>query len=279
MGKRAAPKPAGGDQKRLSNASSKSDVSAQIPADVAATFVMHPWMNKVLEKFDQHWKTHQDVVAILESYFPSDPDQLPWGQWLATTFPLDPKVDYIDDSEEYKTTPGRVYLRPYMLSWRRETGNKGWVTFENFRALLQMIMAKGFLTNPEAPGVEMPVCSRHHPKLVSCDMYQPDIEDEVLPANSISMVKGWTRACAMHLLLKLCIEIEVFDQFMSFLGDRAEGFKTIHANFQLCVGDADPMDVNRGTCSLLKKNVQIVVASHVPTFLVFTPEISLSLST
>eukprot|EP00438_Fugacium_kawagutii_P009203 Skav234295 [mRNA] locus=scaffold2271:198567:201667:+ [translate_table: standard] len=134
-----------------------------------------------------------------------------------------------------------------MLSWRREAGNKGWVMNENFRALLQMILAKGFLTNPDVPGVEMPVCCRHHPKLVKIeDVYQPDMEDGVLPANSISMVKGWSRACAMHLVLKLCVEVQVFDQYMAYLGDRAEGFKTIHGNLQLCIGDADPMDVNRG---------------------------------
>lgn len=245
MGKRKSNEKLGAAEKR------QKDTSTVIPSDVAMQFVLHPWMGRVLEKYDSLWAQYQDVTEILDAYMGSDALKLEWFTWLSEKFPRDPDMQYLDDREDFSVR--RVMLRPHMCSWDKSAGNKGWVMSENFRALIQMVLAKGFLTNPDVPGVEMPVCSRHHPKLVKLgDMYQPDIEDGVLPANSISMVKGWSRVCAMHLVLKMCVEVEVFDQYMAYLGDRTEGFCTIHATLQLCTGDADPMDVNRGMCSFLK---------------------------
>ena len=63
------------------------------------------------------------------------------------------------------------------------------------------ILAKGFLTSPRIPGVEAPVCSEHHKRLVDdMEMYCPTVEDGCLGANSVSMIKGSSRSHAMHLV-------------------------------------------------------------------------------
>ncbi|CAL1136578.1 unnamed protein product [Cladocopium goreaui] len=78
-----------------------------------------------------------------------------------------------------------------MVSWKRQCGNKGYVLMEQFRNLLRLILAKGFETNSEIAGVELPVCSVHNPKLIDgITVWMQPIEDS-LPANSISMIKGW----------------------------------------------------------------------------------------
>jgi hypothetical protein len=60
------------------------------------------------------------------------------------------------------------------------------------------ILAKGFLTSPL---IEAPVCSEHHKRLVNdMEMYCPTVEDGCLGANSVSMIKGSSRSCAMHLV-------------------------------------------------------------------------------
>ena len=95
----------------------------------------------------------------------------------------------------------RVCLRPYMVSWKRQCGNKGYVLMEQFRNLLRLILAKGFETNNEIAGVELPVCSVHNPKLIDgITMWMQAIEDS-LPANSISMIKGWSRVVIYGIMI------------------------------------------------------------------------------
>ena len=95
----------------------------------------------------------------------------------------------------------RVCLRPYMVSWKRQCGNKGYVLMEQFRNLLRLILAKGFETNSEIAGVELPVCSVHNPKLIDgITVWMQPIEDS-LPANSISMIKGWSRVVIYGIMI------------------------------------------------------------------------------
>ena len=247
MGKRGSGASAGPPKKKTSKESIKDgDTAIQVPNDIKATFVVNPWLGKVLERFDAEWKQHQDIVLILEHFFPNEQEELAWSNFLSQTFPAESEVTYLSADE--MDSACQVYLRPFMLSWKREAGNKGYVMQENFRNLIQLILAKGFETSSSIAGVELPVCSEHHSKLIQhTAMHMPTIEDGCLPANSISMIKGWSRACAMHLVLKLCCEVGILDPYMKYLGDRVKGFSTVYANFRPYKEDEDIVDINRGT--------------------------------
>ena len=99
-GKRAAS--GGGSQPKRKN--SRGDDSKPvdtggitIPSEVRATFVMYPFLNKVLEQFDQLWNEHQDIVAILDHLMGSNEEQLEWFQFLSESFPPENDVEYMTD--------------------------------------------------------------------------------------------------------------------------------------------------------------------------------------
>ena len=248
MGKRGSGASSTGPPKKKNSRENvkENETAISVPNDIKATFVVNPWLGKVLERFDAEWKQHQDIVTILEHFFPNEQEQLAWSNFLSEKFPAEAKVTYL--SEDDMDDASQVYLRPFMLSWKREAGNKGYVMQENFRNLIQLILAKGFETSSSIAGVELPVCSKHHSKLIQgTAMHMPTIEDDCLPANSISMIKGWSRACAMHLVLKLCCEVGILDMYTKYLGDKVNGFSTVYANFRPYKEDEDIVDINRGT--------------------------------
>ena len=214
-----------------------------IPSEVRATFVMYPFLNKVLEQFDQLWNEHQDIVAILDHLMGSNEEQLEWFQFLSESFPPENDVEYMTD---FSASGGLVALRPFMLPWKRATGNKGYVMHENFRNLVQLILARGFLTSPLLPGVEALVVSEHNKRLVDESMYSPTVEEGYLGASTFSLIKGWSRSCAMHLVLKLANHCGILNQFKDYLGDRCQGFSTVHCNFRALSEDEDIVDINRG---------------------------------
>ena len=57
---------------------------------------------------------------------------------------------------------------------------------DSFRNLLQLVLAKGFLTNPATAGVESPVCPPHHEKLVLKKPYMPAREPHNFPPKKAS---------------------------------------------------------------------------------------------
>ena len=248
MGKRGSGASSTGPPKKKASRESikDGDTAIPVPNDIKATFVVNPWLGKVLERFDAEWKQHQDIVVILEHFFPNEQEQLAWSNFLSETFPAESDVEYLSADEMEEAC--QVHLRPFMLSWKREAGNKGYVMQENFRNLIQLILAKGFETSSSIAGVEMPVISKHHAKLIQgAAMHMPIIEPDCAPANSISLIKGWSRACAMHLVLKLCCEVGILDQYMKYLGGKVNGFSTVYANFRPYREDEDIVDISRGT--------------------------------
>jgi len=49
------------------------------------------------------------------------------------------------------------------------------------------------------------------------------------------------------LVLKLCCEVGILDQYMKYLGGKVNGFSTVYANFRPYREDEDIVDINRGT--------------------------------
>lgn len=224
----------------------KDEPGVTVGSDVKAAFILYPFLAKPLDLFDNLWAQHQDVVEILESLFPSEADEMTWCQWLADNFEQEPDRRYLDSCDGHDQ--GVVYLRPFNLSWRRESGNKGYVMQESFRNLLQLILAKGFQTDADILGTERLVCQAHDPRLVdvSAKIYSHVVEDNAMPCFSISMIKGWSRSCAMHMVLKLCCDSGIIDQYKDFLADRVVGFQTIHCNFRPYSENDDVVDLSRG---------------------------------
>ncbi|CAK8986676.1 unnamed protein product [Durusdinium trenchii] len=239
MGKR--PSGGGGGSAKKTQKGSEAAALA-VPQATAATFVMNPWLQKPLDAFDGLWREHQDICGILESLFPNEAAESHWAKFLAETFPDEDDVDYI---AHYPAQAEMVCLRPYQLSWKRDTGNKGWVMQDSFRNLLQLVLAKGFLTDPRTPGVESPVCSPHHEKLVFKKPYMPQIEPFRLDASSVSWIKGWTRSCCLHVCVKLVVDTGILEPWLAFLGDAKKTFSTIRANYRPLALHDDPMDMNR----------------------------------
>ena len=127
--------------------------------DIPKAFVVHPWLNQAISKFDDLWKEFEDVEGVMKHLWPTPEAQKEWAVKLHERFPPEPGVDYLSpDWGEYTVKK----LRPYHWSWAKDSGNKGPVNREAYRNLLMSIMVKGFCTDVTQPGIELPLITVPH---------------------------------------------------------------------------------------------------------------------
>ena len=179
--KKAPAATAGGNpQRRKSTSSLKSEAATSdagatddTQAESALLFetekfmVLNPWCSDVLSLFDALWEQHGEPVAILHDIIGGDSKEAKqeWAGFLANTFPPDRDILYMTTwdgfSPEDSSDLGLCFLRPFQLPFDVDAGNKGFVYREKVRNLVQLILAKGFRSNPTEPGVPRPTHSWH----------------------------------------------------------------------------------------------------------------------
>jgi hypothetical protein len=269
MGKRAAPSTPGSGTKakRGSGAEFAKDSSGDadnLAVEVAMTEVMefmttHEWAGKVLERYDEVMAQHGDAISFLESTMPTNQARLEHAAYLDEMFPADPNPvwPYITNWD----TKGPKLLRPYHLSWHKQAGNKGFIYRDKLRNLVTLIMAKGFLTNPEIPGVELPIITNPNPAFFNPVEFEfPSLENGLVDVGGVHCVKGWTRGVGLHVFIQLLKMDGLMDTFLiSCSSAKLDSFRSIYANF-LGTDAAKDMDLNRGApgtcfCGLVRNNV------------------------
>ena len=228
---------------------------------VSGQFIMHPFLSKVLDKFDSEWLKHEDACSILNALLPTVDDQSNWALWLSKTFEPSSLYNYLDSCDEMEDG-SHVILRPFAISYEREAGCKGWCSKDQLRNLIQLILVKGFVTDPTIPGTEMLVIKEHDASaLQQMCLVETAVETNSLPSYSISCVKGWTRGMAMHLTLKLADEANVLEQYLNYLGEKKSSFASLHCLFVRPADGKDMVDINRGGFQRSVKDMLIFFTS------------------
>ena len=215
---------------------SSSGSLPEVKQDVAAAMVVNPFLATVLEWFDGQWSEHEDLYSIImSSLFPTSGQQAAWADFLNQTFPPEPDVNYLLDWGG----PGVKNIRPFMWAWVPSAGN-----------ILQSILVKGLVTDVLQPGVELPIIAPGRQELrASQDMIceQVEISSDVAKAYSVHEIKGWSRACAMHLTIFGVKELGLLDDYKKFLGPKLINFQTQKANYMAILPEGkDEVDINRG---------------------------------
>ena len=237
----------GGSSRQGKTAKQGSTASLQfeVKVEVSSAFIMNPFLAKAMDWFDARWTEHEDLRSIMAEQWPNPDDQRLWAQHLDTHFPPQPEVTYLSDWGE----PGKKFLRPYMWAWVPSAGNKGAVSKESFRHLFQSIVCKGFVTDVMQPGIELPIISRPRPELAEDSSECPvvAVAEGKADAYSVHEIKGWSRACAMHLVIAAMTSIDMLDEYKTYLGDKIVHFQTQQANYMGILPEGkDEIDINRG---------------------------------
>lgn len=151
----------GGSSAGDSSEKRESGLSQEV-SKVDKILLLNPWLTTVIERFEKEWSEFGDVTQILYHYMPDAGAQREWSAFLASTFPPDPDKKYMASHE---VPFGRQYIRPYMWSWDRQHGNKGFIDKTHFKNLLTLVLTRGFNTNPDIPGTELPLICKPQDEL------------------------------------------------------------------------------------------------------------------
>ena len=91
----------------------------------------------------------RDVADFLMKEYPDVEKRLLFSVWMDAALPADDNVTYLKPDDLAGTGPekGMVWLRPWMLCFHRQAGNKGLLVNQVVGFLIQLIIVKGFLTD------------------------------------------------------------------------------------------------------------------------------------
>lgn len=169
-----------------------------------------PWATAVLARFDKMMEEHGSIDRMMtQLYLP--PNKL---QGLADNiehaFEPDECTVYSSD-----LALGKKVLRPWMLGWLPELGNKGLAVQEDMRALVSLMVVNGCLTNADVlPGVEKLVVAAVPPEFV--EVAKPFASIKVhgygIGLGQVAMVKGWSRANAIWFVTTSVLELGLLDE-------------------------------------------------------------------
>ncbi|CAE8602473.1 unnamed protein product [Polarella glacialis] len=56
-----------------------------------------PWLDSIMEVFDNMMEAHKTPSAVMDFYFPDQPDKLKWAQHLEDTCSRNPDATYIHE--------------------------------------------------------------------------------------------------------------------------------------------------------------------------------------
>ena len=125
----------------------------------------------------------------------------------------------MESPPDFSTTisPGDGIYKIWQFGFKPECGNSGLVPIEDMRALVLLIVARGFRTDARLPGVE---------KIVACEMMKEwyndsanvpkgHVEGSPVAATSLSEVKGWKRILAAWFVVVAITELGIIEEVRS----------------------------------------------------------------
>ena len=156
--------------------------------ETAQVIVDNTVISEILDLFASEVKSpNLQVHQLLDREYPSIPDKLLFAQWVDKTFPPQTRVKYATDF-----SVGTKCLRPWMLSWHVNSGNKGMVLHDTMEALIKLICVKSFLSNADvAAGVERLAIQPPNPVLYNGSTEYATCVPGLLLVNQADQQKGW----------------------------------------------------------------------------------------
>lgn len=140
----------------------------------------------------------------------------------------------------------KVALRPYMMGMGVEFGNKGLLVHDSFKALCQLVLVKGFLTDGEnLAGVEKLMVTCPNPLYFNGGKLpeQDAIEADIMLTQSVACVKGWTRCQAWLAVVWVILECNLVDKLHPSV---LQSFTTAFGVVKVFAEPSHEMDINRG---------------------------------
>jgi hypothetical protein len=146
----------------------------------------------------------------------------------------------------FKQDGQKVALRPYMMGMSIEFGNKGLIVLDTFKALCQLVLVKGFLTDGEnLAGVEKLMVTTPNPLYFPGGKLpdQVSIENDIMMSQSVACVKGWTRCQAWLAAVLIIVECDLVKKMTPIV---LESFATAFGVVKVFDEPSHEMDINRG---------------------------------
>lgn len=210
----------------IGNGKEKDAGAAALVADAAAAIKgAKPYVMQVMQHLDEVLNTHGSIDSYLTSKYNTPESLTHLLESINEAFPPMEGHDYSQDLQ-----PGRKLLRPYMVSWLPDLGNKGVCVTDDIKALVGLVAARGFLSDAEnLPGVEKLVVAAIPEEYA--DSVQP-FQNLCVPGfelglSSVALVKGWSRTNALWFVTTTIIENGLLDELK--LDDFVyNSFRTVH---------------------------------------------------
>jgi hypothetical protein len=203
----------------------------------------YDWLERLWAWKTSELEAHGDPAAVLEHHMPTTAHKLEWATRLDDKFPANPKETYINSWEA-----GIQAVRPWMLSWHPQSGNRGFIYQENLQNLMVLMIANGFESDCSRPGVSVPVITQpNRAYFTEAEFNFPSLHDDMAPVGGVHHIKNYMRAVTMHFTLYGMFSIGVLDMFIAAnVTTVNESFATIYANYVVYDNAAKELDVSRG---------------------------------
>lgn len=203
-----------------------------------------PWFGDALQKVDELFEKYDTMERFLSGTYGSPEARKLFSEQLMKAFPPEDGVSYMDN---YNPGPKRVQL--WQLSWSLQAGNRGMVVQEQAKNLIKLILACGFQTDANKPGVEQLVLCQPNPSLYDnqSECKTEELVSGLVGHQAVAFVKGWTRTNAALTAACILMDMKVIDHIK-------ENELAFYNTFRTCHGivsgayqtEAERIDANRG---------------------------------
>jgi hypothetical protein len=241
-------KPAGG-RGAAEPASASDDSGLKFLASSAAVQAhLHAnlWITDVLSRFDKEMVDHGGPVAYLDSVIGDPAKLLHYCNTLDTKFPENLGVEYMDQASF--SVYGRKMVRPWMLAYHKQSGNKGFCYQEQLRNLIMLILVNGFETDPDSVRGKHLLIAKPDPVFFKPgELKYVEVKSGLVGALGIHHVKSWTRSVALHVTMNLLIAEDTLDTFIhASTATVCSSIASIQCNYLCYTDSVAQIDANRG---------------------------------
>jgi hypothetical protein len=208
------------------------------------------WWEPFIDEVNRILTIYGTPSAYLDSVWPDSTALQTYAKVAEEMFPSLPGKDYM--TAIGWDTPGRKLFRFWEASWKVNAGNSGWVDFERFKTIVQLIAVFGPETDPLIPGTELPLITRPNHAFGAADgpsFCGVDPTPTVLNSpgiHGVHFAKGWKRLLGTNFVVTVLHQLNLVAEF------KRSTSKDVLMLFSCCHGmvpDKDPedlIDMNRG---------------------------------
>ncbi|CAE8643454.1 unnamed protein product [Polarella glacialis] len=162
-----------------------------------------PWCKPSMDWFHACVTPAGGIEKVMTANFGAEETWKDFCLWMDASFPCPPDVQYGTNADLDAPGGGPLLLRPYMLHWRHDLGLKGLIDDDVGFVLFQMVLAEGFKTNADLPGVEKLSGNRIRDVFLESQHTPMDFfpENGEILCGGLGFQKGWTRSIICMLVL------------------------------------------------------------------------------